>query len=678
MATTRRTIVASTVRRRDRTWGGGGDDNVVMMPSPVRPSFLADAHPAVRGELAGAQLLADFRRVETRLTKAERLLLVDQALVLLEENYVHRPLKEAMHAVRPVQRLKLLRQRTESAREQDLPRAWLFHQEMLEIFASVRDLHTNYMLPAPFNGLVAFLPFLVESFVEAGDRRYLVSHVVQGFDRPPFAKAVELTSWNGIPVDRAVELNAQRFAGSNMEARRARGLERMTVRPLVTSLPPDEDWVTVGYRTADGQEHELRAEWLVLPGLQVGELMRPSTATAAAGLAAAMAFDIDALVAGEARKILFAPEAVGAGRARAASGSTADDAESRRDEMTARVLEIGGRRLGYVRIWTFGPRDQNVKAFVAEFARLAEALPQEGLIVDVRGNGGGIIFAGEMLLQLLTPRHIEAERLQFISTSLNLELCRRNAGGSGVDLAPWVESLEESLQTGAVYSRAFPITPEELLNGRGQRYHGPVVLVTDARCYSTTDIFAAGFQDHEIGVVLGVDGNTGAGGANVWTHGLLSDLMRSGGPGQTTPYRSLPNGTQMRVAIRQTLRVGTQAGTPVEDLGVVPDERHPLTRNDLLNNNADLLERAAGLLADMPVRQLQVALAAGAGGATVVRATTRGLDRLDVYADGRPQGSVDVDDGPSELELRLADARELLFEGFENGELVAARRLGLG
>ena len=36
----------------------------------------------------------------------------------------------------------------------------------------------------------------------------------------------------------------------------------------------------------------------------------------------------------------------------------------------------------------------------------------------------------------------------------------------------------------------------------GQRYFGPVVLITDARCYSATDIFAAGFADHEIGPIL--------------------------------------------------------------------------------------------------------------------------------------------------------------------------------
>jgi Peptidase family S41 len=59
----------------------------------------------------------------------------------------------------------------------------------------------------------------------------------------------------------------------------------------------------------------------------------------------------------------------------------------------------------------------------------------------------------------------------------------------------------------------------------GQRYYGPVVLITNARCYSATDTFTAGFADHRIGTILGVGPNTGAGGANVWTHGLLKALL---------------------------------------------------------------------------------------------------------------------------------------------------------
>jgi hypothetical protein len=76
-------------------------------------AFLADVAEPVRDLLAGSVGLRDFLRSAGTLTLPERRLLVDQALVLLEQNYVHLPLKVAMHAVNPVQRLRLLRIRLE-------------------------------------------------------------------------------------------------------------------------------------------------------------------------------------------------------------------------------------------------------------------------------------------------------------------------------------------------------------------------------------------------------------------------------------------------------------------------------------------------------------------------------------------------------------------------------------
>jgi hypothetical protein len=216
-----------------------------------------------------------------------------------------------------------------------------------------------------------------------------------------------------------------------------------------------------------------------------------------------------------------------------------------------------------------------------------------------------------------------------------------------------------------------------LANERGQHYHGPVVLITDARCYSATDIFAAGFQDHGIGHILGVDGNTGAGGANVWTHELLKLLMELPEPADPdTPFDDLPNGANMRVAIRRTLRVGGQAGTPLEDLGVKPDSRRRLTRNDLLNGNADLIDRAGEILAGMPVRGLTASVAFTRGGMEV-NAETLGIDRLDIYVDGRPDASVDVADGQHTIPVNAAGGNVMRIEGFEGGVLVASRRLQL-
>ena len=119
--------------------------------------------------------------------------------------------------------------------------------------------------------------------------------------------------------------------------------------------------------------------------------------------------------------------------------------------------------------------------------------------------------------------------------------------------------MVRSVETGAVYSRAFPITPDDFANEKGQKYHGPVVLVTDARCYSATDIFAAGFKDHGIGPILGVDDNTGAGGANVWTHGLLRQLLSLPSPADPgSPYESLPAGSGV-IGVAGENRIGVLA-----------------------------------------------------------------------------------------------------------------------
>jgi len=641
--------------------------------------FLKSTHTAVRSHMAAASDLPTFLESAGTLGLSGRKRLVEQALVLIRDNFVHLPLKESMHGVDPLQKLRLIQHRLDQSTSATMDSEYKFHRDMIEVFTSVRDLHTNYLLPAPFADKVAFLPFDIEEYVENGKPRYIASHLVQGFSHPNFKHGVEITTWNGVPIRRAIEVSAHQHAGSNLAARHARGVDGLTLRALRRSLPPDAMWVIIGYMGLDGVAHELRQDWIVSPSL-------PDTngvdADAATSNAASLGIDIEADIIQRAKKMLFAPKAVAEQKKpkktssrRAAAGQSV--ATTMSGTFRAQSVTTPSGEFGYIRIFTFNVDDPD--AFIDEFVRLAELLPQNGLIVDVRGNGGGHIYASEGLLQVLTPGEITPEPTQFINTPLNARICERHkTNPEGIDLGPWFDSIRDSVETGAVYSRGFPITPHDFANNRGQRYHGPVVLITDARCYSATDIFAAGFKDHGIGHMLGVDNNTGAGGANVWTHQLLKLLLERPSPADTdTPYQPLPNGAGLRVAIRRTMRVGAQSGTPLEDLGVAPDSIHALTKNDLLNGNADLIAEAGTLLTGMPVRRLN-ANATLAGSVLTLDATTAALSRLDVYVDGRPLASLDVVDGNHSVNVNVPDgATGVRLAGYHNDALVAARKMAL-
>ena len=632
---------------------------------------------ARKAEEAAVVPLPQFLGSAGSLTLGQRKLLVDQALLLLEQNYVHLPLKAAMHAVNPLQRLRVMRARMERQTAETMEAEWIFHRQMSSIFHSVRDLHTNYLLPAPFAGKIAFLPFMIEKCHDGTGDHYLITRTVTGYTAPQFGAGAEVTHWNGTPIARAVALNGAQFAGSNDAANLARGLESLTLRPLVIQSPPDEDWVTLSYLGLDGSTQELREQWNVttnLPPMTDLDALTPASA--------AMGLDLDSDEKARAKKALYVREVVDLEQGQSSAELTKPAAVSGADLPTtmpgvfrAREVVTAHGTFGHLRIFTFSVTDP--VAFRDEFVRLAAALPQNGLIVDVRDNGGGHIFASEFTLQTMTPRRISPEPVQFISTPLNLRICRRHKDNpSGIDLGPWFDSLDLATETGAGYSAAKPITPEDGANDLGQTYYGPVVLVTDARCYSATDIFAAGFADHEIGMILGVDDNTGAGGANVWTHGLLATLLNEPPPPDpTSPYEALPNGANMRVAIRRTLRVGELSGTPVEDLGVRPHATHQLTRADLLDGNVDLLDAAGALLAAMPVRRLGVTTSL-AGTTLTVELDVDGIDRVDLYLDDRPISSEDLDDDPISIDIIDVTPPQLLrADGYTGTTLVASRRI---
>jgi len=307
--------------------------------------------------------------------------------------------------------------------------------------------------------------------------------------------------------------------------------------------------------------------------------------------------------------------------------------------VAAKAVRTPSGVFGYLRLWSFDLADDD--AFVTEVARLLRLLPAEGLIVDLRGNPGGLIWAAERLLQLFTPDQVAPTRFSMLATPLTRAMA--DAPQNLQELEPWRDSLQDAVATGELYSRAAPITPPDRCNDIGQVYGGPVVAVVDPNTYSAGDLFAAGFYDNQVGLLVTVGEATGAGGANVWEPEQVRDALL-GTPFEQAP---LPAGIGYTLSVRRATRAGPAEGQAIEDIGVKGHRSYAMTKRDLSSDNQDLRAFCGKLLASLP----RTSLVAAATDGNAITLTSVGLDRLDLTVDGHPFGSQGLRDGTTEVEL---------------------------
>jgi hypothetical protein len=535
---------------------------------------LTDALLAASGERASLRLAG----IPTALDGGQRVQVIDTLELVLGGAYCHLHQKRAGYAIDPVQALRLLRRHCVAMSDGE------FHIALTGLVAGLRDAHTRYVGPGSLRDRVATLGFLVEQYGPYSAPRFVLSRIADnaGIDESTFKPGVELEWWNGIPFHRAVDLYADRETGGRPDARRARALESLTFRALDYGPPPDEHRVDIGYRTRRGAAREIRVPWRVVwpgaPATAVGPRSAASLRVAANPAAEAVR---------RAKKLLFAPVFWEAEQAGAVVETGGWLPTPMHDTLAARTLPTSRGDVGYLRIWSFDVADDD--AFVAEVVRLLDQLPERGLIVDLRANPGGLIWAAERLLQLFTDDPVTPTRFSLLASPLTRAMA--DSPFNRQELHQWAPSLEAAIATGELYSQPLPLTDPAWCNDLGRRYPGPVVAVVDPNTYSSGDLFAAGFADNRIGPLVCVGEGTGAGGANVWRHGQLRDALADTPFGFDTP----PADVGFTLSIRRAIRSGPADGVPIEDLGVggIP---YDMTERDLLDGNRDLLEFCAALL----------------------------------------------------------------------------------
>jgi hypothetical protein len=515
-------------------WAAEDPALAVMRSRPEWPQRPAQPPAPVSGQATPPQ------ETVTAHATPERTCAVDDALALLTGVHVDADERRARRARDPLRQLEQLKAQAASLDEPS------FHLKFLEGVAGLRDPVTAYLAPPPIQARIAVLPLRLAECRGpdgAGGIRVAASEawVADAGLRP----GTEVTHWNGVPLEDAIEQRTALMPAADIEGRRARAIATLTHRPSGVLAPLDADEVAIRYGVDPPREIRLEWEHRHTPPVDPGADLQ----------------SIDPLVA-----------AIGAVRAPG-------------EPITWSEFEgPDGVRVGHLRIATFEVDDAT--AFVDQVAARLRGTQAVGLVLDVRGNGGGSIAAAERLLQLMSPGRISPEPIQFRATDLTAQLTR-----AVPRFRRWFRSIDAAIARERPFSDALPLTSdhERACNAIGRVHAGPVVLVVDALSAGATDILAAGFVDHGLGRVLATAARGGMAGGVAW---------RTDDPHVTLPpgFHPLPNGAALQLSVARTCR----ARGPLAEFPVVPDEIHSLRSTEVGDGDAGLLRHAAEMLRGAP------------------------------------------------------------------------------
>lgn len=602
-------------------------------------------------------------------TSAERELIVDQAALMFNHLYPHLPFKtDIYHFIHPQDFLdQNVRPQLADLGESD------FHDFVVAAFSLVRDAHTLYVKPSPFRGAVAFLPFQMLPYEDQTGQHYVVTKVMKsepegGFGHPFFGPGAEILFWGNEPIQCHVQRAAGRLPGGNFAASFTRGSIHCSLRPLAyVQLPFDDELpaATIQYRPFGGTEvRAIRLPWGVATALGTSNGF-PGSAFSVSVLNAASA-DFGSMLHG--REEFLAQQQMAATTDLNQVSNLPETFEfqhtngaQRQGSLDPAILVADSHpdaRFGYIRIKSFSDRGSALDMtdrVVTEFQRILTLMDQvapDGLLLDIRGNPGGDVQAAERMLQMLTPGTILPQQFHLANTPAMLQILQNLRAAiaqerqqpsdhdtkltdAKVELGPWLGDADnQPLPAGERLTTGRTLTDFPSANDIGQLYQGRAALLVDGLTYSAADIFAAGFQDHQIGQVFGTDATTGGGGANVWSH---ADLLQKLGPTPGIALAPLPRDTGMTLAIRRCSRVGFSQGQPVEDVGVKVDEQFPpSSAEDVIGGFPSLIRRACEFVGFLPTSRIDVVKAAVlSDGSVTVELRATNANSLQFFLDGR-------------------------------------------
>ena len=515
-------------------------------------------------------------------TAAERQTLADQAYLFISQLYVHRDIKikDFGKKADPLNKLRAIKKYSTHFSNEEL------HQRISGVFTQLHDLHTNYIAPKPLSCAATFIPLRFESVLDGEQSSVLVSAklALQAQSIEGIEVGDQLLSINGKSVENVLRRLGKISGGANPEAMRVRAIEMLSLRSLSTQKIPQEDSLVLKFRRKD-QRIEKTVPWFAYRNLECEGINSKEETP----VSFRRSFNIFEDEFQKKYNRIF-------GNPRLVNKSSRWAAESILDEVfEVATINTKAGVVGYVQLKGFSWDNQNldISTVVEGFRRVIENRLSNaiGLVIDVRGNPGGYIVFAEKLIQLFSHKEVEPTKVQMLANALNESIFLKSNGEDN----RWSTAISTAMKANHKMIVPMTITPSSEANSLGQIWFRPVVVLTDASCFSACDLFAAGMQDNDAAVVIGVHKTTGAGGANVMEHRIFRQIM-----GDThNPFETLPFSQNMRVSWRQSIRAGKNEGVLIEDAGVKSDIVVPLRPTDISGESKELMTAINDIIAGL-------------------------------------------------------------------------------
>ncbi|KAJ2997393.1 hypothetical protein HDV02_005590 [Globomyces sp. JEL0801] len=500
--------------------------------------------------------------------------------------YVHRFLKiddygKEYPNIDPVPRSQAISEEAATLSDKD------FHYKYVDLFLSLRDKHTVYLLRKTFTAIIF-------AQLESDDMIKNPLPIVAGFSsRQPVLDASQdakkaqvgdkLISIDGISFKEYAEKVKYTIGGANTPALYRNALNSLSGINFAIQKVKQENEVKYVLERPDGTRYEVVLPWVALKDLNcVADakkfIANPSFTPEKEVGVQTIKNHPNLLI--ERPAVLDLPETMDA-KAGAEDDTQANIVYNPTIEslISWGIYKKDTLNMGVIKLGTF-----KTNAGIEETIKLIRTIvgdylaETKSIVFDIRSNGGGYAIIAQALNQLFVADAVSAKHRALV-TDVNLRFMPTQG-------QQWADAAKK-VQPGDKYTASIDKYSKESINAYGQAYLKPVGILNDGFCYSACDSFSAAMQDNDAALIFGEDLQTGAGGANVLDYDNVVTAANSA-DFPPLPFKGkMLNPMGMTLSFGQGIRVGKYNEQLIENYGVAADVVVRPSLDDIKKQSSD-------------------------------------------------------------------------------------------